>query len=78
MRCYLVTATKNDETVAKRLAPTNAAAREVREELMEQCNVKKKDVSIEDHDVPVAKPDLLAYLNDLLQKSDVNTDAADE
>jgi hypothetical protein len=76
MRCYLVTVQNTDgETIARRLASTNADARAVREDLMETFGVKKKDVEIADHEVPVAKPDLLGYLNGLLTEQDT---AADE
>jgi len=71
MRCYLVTAKSNDgETLARRLSSTNADARATREDLMETFEVKKKNIGIDDHDVPVAKPALLAYLNELMVKLD--------
>jgi hypothetical protein len=72
MRCYLVTAKANDDQVlGRRIASTNADARAVREDLMETFGVKKKDVEIENHEVPVAKPDLLSYINDLLAHNDI-------
>jgi hypothetical protein len=72
MRCYLVTAKNSDDvSVGRRLASTNADARAIREDLMENFDLKKKDVTIEDHEVPVAKPDLLAYLNGLLAEQDI-------
>lgn len=71
MRCYLVTAKSNaDDVLGRRIAATNADARAVREDLMETFDVKKKNVDIENHDVPVAKPELIAYLNDMLVAQD--------
>ena len=71
MRCYLVTAKSNEgKTLARRLSATNADARAMREDLMETFEVKKKNVEIDDHDVPTPKPALLAYLNDLLVEQD--------
>ena len=73
MRCYLVIAKNNDDQViGTRIASTNADARAVREDLMETFDVKKKNVDIEDHDVPVAKPALIAYLNELLVRQDIS------
>jgi hypothetical protein len=78
MRCYKVIAVNKDKTVATRLASTNADARAVRENLMEDFDLRKKDVEIEAHEVPVAKPELLSYINDLLAASDVTLEDADE
>jgi hypothetical protein len=72
MRCYQVTATNTKgQIVATRLASTNADARAVREDLMESFDLRKKDIEIENHEVPVAKPDLLSYINDLLAHNDI-------
>lgn len=65
MRCYLVTGPG-----AKRYAATNADARTTREELVEQLGCKKKDVEIEQTDIPVAKADLLEFVNGLCKELD--------
>lgn len=74
MRCYLVVAAEGDETIATRYAGTNALAKEARDELVSTFVLKKKDVSIEQHEVPVAKDDLIAYLNDLVKVNDKQTE----
>lgn len=65
MRCYLVKGPG-----AKRYAATNADARTTREELVEQLGCKKKDIEIEQTDIPVAKADLLEFINTLCVESD--------
>ena len=70
MRCFQVTAKDGDAVLATRLAPTNAVAKTTREELMATFQVKKKDVSIDQHEVPVSKPQLIEYINSLLRRSD--------
>jgi hypothetical protein len=65
MRCYLVTGPG-----AKRYAATNADARATRDALVEQLDCKKKDVEIEQTDIPVAKVDLLDFINELCTELD--------
>lgn len=65
MRCYLVTGPG-----AKRYAATNADARSTRDELVEQLGCKKKDVEIEQVDVPTAKAELLGFINELCTELD--------
>jgi hypothetical protein len=65
MRCYLVTGPG-----AKRYAATNADARSTRDELVEQLGCKKKDVEIEQVDVPTAKAELLGFINGLCKETD--------
>lgn len=65
MRCYMVTGPG-----AKRYAATNADARTKRDELVEQLDCKKKDVEIEQTDIPVAKADLLKFINTLCAETD--------
>lgn len=65
MRCYLVKGPG-----AKRYAATNADARTKRDELVEQLGCKKKDVEIEQTDVPVAKAELLDFINELCTELD--------
>lgn len=78
MRCYLVTATINADKTVRRIAGTNALAKAQRDELVAEHEIKKKDVTIEDHEVPVAKDDLIAYVNGLLTELDPNTTKGDE
>jgi hypothetical protein len=61
MRCYLV-----EGGGRKRYAGTQAEARSARDEIMDQTKVKKKDVSINEAEVPVAKNELLEFINGLL------------
>ena len=70
MRCYQVTGPG-----AKRYAATNADARTTRDELVEQLGCKKKDVEIEQVEVPTAKAELLEFINELCKELD--EDAAD-
>lgn len=65
MRCYLVTGPG-----AKRYAATNADARTTREELVEQLGCKKKDIEIEQTDVPTAKAELLDFINGFCKELD--------
>lgn len=65
MRCYLVTGPG-----AKRYASTNADARATRDELVEQLGCKKKDVEIEQTDIPTAKAELLEFVNGLCAEFD--------
>ena len=65
MRCYQVTGPG-----AKRYAATNADARATRDELVEQLGCKKKDVEIEQVDVPTAKAELLEFINGLCAELD--------
>jgi len=65
MRCYQVTGPG-----AKRYAATNADARAKRDELVEQLGCKKKDVIIEQTDIPVTKAELLEFINGLCAELD--------
>ena len=71
MRCYLVTGPG-----AKRYAATNADARSTRDALVEQLDCKKKDVEIEQTDIPIAKAELLEFINTLCAETDAK-DAAE-
>lgn len=66
MRCYFVEC----KGLGFRYAGTSALARETREELMALFNVRKKDVTIEDAEIPVGKAELLAFVNKLAAQSD--------
>jgi hypothetical protein len=65
MRCYLVTGPG-----AKRYGSTQADARAKRDELVDQLGCKKKDVEIEEVEVPVSKADLLEFINGLCAEAD--------
>ncbi len=60
MRCYLV---KGPDV--RRYAGTMAEARETRENMMETHALKKKEVEIEQVEVPTAKEGLLKVLNEI-------------
>lgn len=72
MRAHKVTAWAGDAALATRYASTAALAREARDELMEAQGVKKKDVTIEQTEVPTAKAELLEFLNGLLAERDAS------
>jgi len=67
MRCYTVT-TRTSPPL-KRFAGTQADAKKTRDQLMVDADVKKKDVVIEETEVPVAKAALIQFLNDLIDSS---------
>jgi hypothetical protein len=69
MRCYLVTGPG-----AKRYAATSADARTVRDELVTQLGCKKKEIEIEQAEVPVAKTQLLKFINGLCAELDESLD----
>lgn len=69
MRCHMVQIATADVSVI-RLAATAAEAKIVRDELMVEFEVKKKDVITEQHEVPLDKVGLLGYLNDVYKKMD--------
>jgi len=72
MRCYSVKAMgKDGRIIGRRYAGTAALSREAREVLMATFGVKKKDVSIDEVEVPTAKADLLVFVNQILTKQDV-------
>lgn len=70
MRAYQVTAVDGETTLATRYGSTQADARAKRDELVAQFNVKKSAVSIEEVEIPVAKGDLLDFINELSAKAD--------
>jgi len=65
MRCYLVQGGGR-----KRYASTNADATATRNTIVEETGAKKKDVTIEQTDIPVAKADLLEFINTLCAETD--------
>lgn len=65
MRCYLVQAPG-----AKRYAGTNALSITARNELVDKLGLRKKDVAITEVDVPMAKAELLSFINTLCVELD--------
>ena len=61
MRCHLVSG-----PTTRKYAPTAALARAVREEIMVVDDCKKKDVVIEEAEIPTAKPELIEFVNALI------------
>ena len=56
---------------AVRYAKSVAHARELREELMEKLNCRKKDISIDEEvEIPTKKDELIDFLNELLEGYD--------
>jgi hypothetical protein len=70
MRAYEITAGVDDTTLAVRFAGTQADAREARNELVEQFDIKKSNVSIDEVEIPVAKAGLLEFINELSARAD--------
>lgn len=73
MRVYLVKAS----TGAKRYGGTQADAKGKRDGLMEQEGLKKSSVTIEEVEVPTAKPLLLDFINGLCEEQDKLRDTSD-
>lgn len=70
MRAYQVTAKDGDTVLGTRYAGTQADARTKRDELMAQFDVTKSAVETEEVEVPVAKAELLDFINELASKAD--------
>jgi hypothetical protein len=71
MRCYKVSAPGTF-----RFAGTNAEATAARAEMAEELDIKKKEIEIEQIDIPTDKPSLLEFINELVAelKSDSDED----
>lgn len=70
MRAYKVSAVEDGEVIGFRYGATQADAREKRDELVELFGVKKKDVTIEEEEIPVAKAELIEFINGLAALGD--------
>ena len=70
MRAYEVTAKNGSQTHGVRFGSTQADARAKRDELVEQFNVKKSSVTIDEVEIPTSKAELLEFINDMAAKSD--------
>lgn len=69
MRAYKVTADVEDGekmTTVTKFAGTQADARAARQALVDEHGVKKKDVSLDEVEIPTAKSDLLDFINGLI------------
>lgn len=66
MRYYLV----QGGVCLKCYASTNADATATRNTIVEETGAKKKDVTIEQTDVPTAKAELLEFINELCAELD--------
>lgn len=77
MRAYKVVAAEGDTTLGFRFGSTQADAKEKRDSLMEQFSIKKSAVLIEEVEIPVAKAELLAFINELAEGQDA-VEEADE
>lgn len=71
MRAYKVTVHDGDELLATRFAGTQADVRAMRDQLMSDFNVKKKDVSTEETEIPMGKAELLKFINELSAAADL-------
>lgn len=66
MRCYVVEAGG-----LKKYAGTQAEARQVKAELAVRASIKEREVTVTETDVPLAKADLLAFINELQERANV-------
>jgi hypothetical protein len=66
MRAYKVVFTDTEAIVHARYAGTQADARTERDAFVNDFGVKKSAVEIEEIEIPMAKPELLAWINALL------------
>lgn len=69
MRCYKVQVTDDLGTTHQAFAGTGALVKQQRDEYATSLGVKKSDVEVTPIDVPLAKAELLSYMNQLLQGS---------
>lgn len=67
MRCYKIYV--EDDVSVTRVAGTMAAARQARQEIVDAGNYKKKEIGIEEIDVPTKKDELLEYINGVYQEA---------
>jgi hypothetical protein len=70
MRCYLVQGGGR-----KRYAATVAASVEARNAIIAETGIKKKDVEVEQADIPMGKAELLVFVNELCEALDTPKDA---
>lgn len=73
MRVYKVEATIG-VTVATRYGSTAADGKVKRDELMAKFGASKKEMTVEQVEIPTAKADLLLFINELSAKADSKMD----
>lgn len=71
MRAYEVQALDGDDLLGKRFGATQADARDKRDELVELFGIKKSACTIDEVEIPVAKAELLEFINELAAVSDM-------
>jgi hypothetical protein len=71
MRAYQVTAKEGYEILGIRYGATQADARAKRDDLVGLFKVKKSMVAIEETEIPVAKAELLEFINQLVTGLDI-------
>ena len=69
MRAYLVSAQPQGSTVKFLIASTQADAKEKRDELVDDLDIKKKDVNIEEIEIPNSKQELLDFINEQITEA---------
>lgn len=69
MRAYRVSAQPDGTVLKFKVAGSQADAKIKRDELIEELGVKKKDVIIEEIDIPTSKAELLDILNEHLEEA---------
>lgn len=69
MRAYLVSAQPQGSTVKFLIASTQADAKEKRDELVDDLGIKKKDVNIEEIEIPNSKQELLDFINEQITEA---------
>lgn len=60
-----------------RFAASQGAARAVRNELVDECGLKKADGEIEEVEIPTSKAELIPFLNNLLEEYEKTLGAID-
>ena len=63
MRAYQVTAQPGGKVVEFAIASTQADAKAKRNGMVEKLSIKKKDVTIEEIEIPTKKDELVEYIN---------------
>lgn len=74
MKAYKVQAVEGDVVVATRYAGSQAQVRELRDQLMEQFDVKRKQVSSEEVEIPTGKAELLEFINTVAAEADLTVE----
>jgi hypothetical protein len=67
MRCYVVSTTDGEGTTHQAFAGTSALVKEQRDQFVKALGVKKNEVVVAQIDVPLAKAELLDFMNQLLK-----------